>query len=149
MFSENILSKSYSVFQHVDEKEECGSCDTGDMSLTAPGGEFLMCDCLQLQSPEAASLWSSVPFSWNVWLLRSDVLLVHGLSRASCGLVGCSRSWSESRCSLLILPLFTAWLEQRSLEYEEEGWGIDWRERRCERLELGCSFNYGDFGKWQ
>lgn len=38
---------------------------------------------------------------------------------------------------------------RRSLECDEEGWGIDWWERRCERLELGCNFNYGGFEKWQ
>lgn len=65
MFSNNVLSKSYSIFQHVNEREECDSCDIGDMSPAACGDEFLMCACLHLQSPEAVSV-CSVPFSWNV-----------------------------------------------------------------------------------
>lgn len=55
--------KSYFVFQHVNEREECGSCDTGETSLAACGDGFLMCACLHLQFPEAISVWSSVPFS--------------------------------------------------------------------------------------
>lgn len=50
----------------------------------------------------------------------------------------------------MISPLLTAWLEQEELlGCYEKGQGMDWGERRCERLESGCNFKSSVFGEWQ